>query len=132
MQRCNIPDIRYLWTDDSRFLKQYEQGLVEFQPYSKYPPVYKDVSFWVSRYQEHPEEPIWDRYYDLCELIRESGQGYIEEIQLLDVYPKDVRTSLAYRIVYRSNSGTLTHEEINQIQDHIRNQIESTFRVELR
>lgn len=132
MQRCNIPDIRYLWTDDPRFLKQYEQGLVEFHPYSKYPPVYKDIAFWVDAYQQHPEEAIWDRYYDLCELIREQGKGYVEEIQLLDVYPKGSRTSLAYRIVYRSNSGTLTHEEINQIQNHIREEVAMSFLVELR
>ncbi|MEM7371567.1 MAG: hypothetical protein AAF587_23335 [Bacteroidota bacterium] len=132
MQKCEIPDIRYLWTEDPRFLRQYANGLVTFRPYSKYPPVYKDVSFWVEEYQEHPEEAIWDQYYDLCELVRELGNGYIEEVQLLDVYRTSTRTSLAYRVVYRSNSGTLTHEEINRIQDHIRDQLAQSFAVELR
>lgn len=132
MQKCDIPDIRYLWTEDTRFHKQYQHGLVTFQPYSKYPPVYKDISFWVDGYQEHPEEAIWDQYYDLCELIRDLGSGYVEEVQLLDVYAKQKRTSLAYRVVYRSNSGTLTHEKINRIQDHIRDRIADGFNVELR
>lgn len=44
----NIPDIRLFWTEDDRFLSQFSQGqITQFQPYSKYPPCYKDMSFWL-------------------------------------------------------------------------------------
>ena len=50
----SIPDIRLFWSQDERFLSQFKKvnaddpkTLVAFQPYSKYPFCYKDVSFWL-------------------------------------------------------------------------------------
>lgn len=44
----SIPDIRLFWTRDNRFLSQFKNGEIStFEPYSKYPPCYKDVSFWI-------------------------------------------------------------------------------------
>lgn len=43
-----IPDIRLFWSKDPRFLSQFEKGKIQkFQPFSKYPQVWKGVSFWV-------------------------------------------------------------------------------------
>jgi phenylalanyl-tRNA synthetase alpha chain len=43
-----IPDIRLFWTQDERFLSQFQAGKInKFQVYSKYPLCYKDVSFWL-------------------------------------------------------------------------------------
>ena len=44
----NIPDIRLFWSQDERFLSQFKSGkITQFQSYSKYPPCYKDMSFWL-------------------------------------------------------------------------------------
>ena len=44
----NIPDIRLFWSNDDRFLSQFKSGkITQFQSYSKYPPCYKDMSFWL-------------------------------------------------------------------------------------
>lgn len=44
----SIPDIRLFWSQDPRFLDQFKSGeIVTFQGYSKYPPCYKDMSFWL-------------------------------------------------------------------------------------
>lgn len=50
----NIPDIRLFWSGDERFTKQFKAGCfkaggvgAKFTPYSKYPPCFKDVSFWL-------------------------------------------------------------------------------------
>ena len=45
----NIPDIRLFWSNDSRFINQFTAGNVttKFQPFSKYPYCYKDITFWL-------------------------------------------------------------------------------------
>lgn len=51
----DIPDIRIFWSNDERFLKQFEDGKVKkFIPYSKHPVCYKDVSFWLPKNTEDP------------------------------------------------------------------------------
>lgn len=48
MRLFNIPDIRLFWSEDPRFLSQFEGNqIVQFKPFSKYPPTYKDVAFWL-------------------------------------------------------------------------------------
>jgi phenylalanyl-tRNA synthetase alpha chain len=49
----SIPDIRLFWSEDPRFLDQFSKGeITTFQPYSKYPPCYKDMSFWLPKGSE--------------------------------------------------------------------------------
>lgn len=128
---CNIPDIRYLWTSDSRFINQFKNGLTTFKEYSKYPTVIKDVSFWVENYICTVED-VWIEHNNLCEIIRESGKDLVEDVKLVDRFDKSGRTSLAYRITYRSNDKTLLNAEINEIQKNIRSQIANKFKIELR
>ncbi|WP_121964645.1 hypothetical protein [Myroides sp. N17-2] len=128
---CNIPDIRYIWSEDERFLSQFRSGLTQFKEYSKYPPVHKDISFWVADYKEN-REGNWDQYNNLCEIIREEAEDIIENISLLDKFSKDGKTSLAYRVSYRSNDRTLHNEEINEKQNRIRTVLATQFDIELR
>lgn len=122
----NIPDIRYFWTTDERFLKQFYSGdIVEFQEYSKYPPCHKDIAFWLNESYN---------YNNFCEIVREYGEDIIEEIQKIDEFshPKTNKTSHCYRITYRSNDRSLTNEEVDNIQIKIRNTIESELDLEIR
>lgn len=44
-----IPDIRLFWSNDKRFLRQFSPGkITKFEPFSKYPPCYKDIAFWIN------------------------------------------------------------------------------------
>ncbi|WP_133584152.1 phenylalanine--tRNA ligase subunit beta-related protein [Sphingobacterium yanglingense] len=56
----------------------------------------------------------------------------MEAVVLQDRYQKEGRTSLSYRIAYRSAERTLSNEEINRIQQKIRDVLSQRFDVELR
>lgn len=56
------------------------------------------------------------------------------QVQLLDdfVHPKTGRRSRCFRVTYRSMDRSLTNEEIDQLQDVVRNCISSRLKAELR
>ncbi|ORY87076.1 mitochondrial phenylalanyl-tRNA synthetase alpha subunit, active as a monomer [Protomyces lactucae-debilis] len=121
-----IPDIRLFWSLDERFLSQFAQGLITaFQPYSKYPGTFQDVSFWTSEaFQEN----------DFMEIIRSVGGDLIENVKQVDHFkhPKTGKTSLCYRIHYRSMDKSLSMDEVNVLQDKIRALSTETLGVQLR
>ncbi|GAQ79732.1 Phenylalanyl-tRNA synthetase [Klebsormidium nitens] len=123
----DIPDIRLFWTDDKRFTEQFSAGELrqKFKPFSKYPPCYKDIAFWVN---DHFTEN------NFCELVRGEAGDLVEEVQLIDEFTnkKTGRTSNCFRITYRSMERSLTNEEIDAIQEKVREQTASKLKVELR
>lgn len=56
----------------SFFHRPQAQTLSTFQPYSKYPPCYKDVTFWL------PEENFHNN--DLFEVVRDVAGDLVEEV----------------------------------------------------
>lgn len=100
---------------DERFLNQFKAGNLKarFKSYSKYPPCYKDMAFWIS--PEFSEN-------NLCELVRGVGGDLVEEVALIDKFtnPKSGKTSNCFRITYRSMERSLTDEEINALQVCVR------------
>ncbi|KAH9952135.1 phenylalanyl-tRNA synthetase [Amylocystis lapponica] len=72
----SIPDIRLFWSEDPRFLSQFAPGDIRpFQPYSKYPPCYKDVTFWV------PDGGLHEN--DLCDLVRDTAGDLVEDVKMV-------------------------------------------------
>ncbi|KAB5529897.1 hypothetical protein DKX38_019978 [Salix brachista] len=122
----DIPDIRLFWSDDERFTSQFSKGQLgtKFKPFSRYPPCYKDMSFWIS-------ESFTEN--NLCEVVRGIAGDLVEEVSLIDNFTnKKGMTSHCYRISYRSMERSLTDEEINDLQMSVREQVESKLNVVLR
>jgi len=114
----SIPDIRLFWTEDERFTSQFSAGkITKFQPYSKFPLCYKDVSFWLPESGLHPN--------DVYELIRNEAGDLVERVELIDQFKnkKTNRDSHAYRVTYRSMDRSLTNEEVNEIQEEVRSKV---------
>lgn len=122
----DIPDIRLFWSTDERFTSQFLKGGLglKFKPYSKYPPCYKDMSFWISdSFTEN----------NLCEIVRGVAGDLVEEVRLIDNFTnKKGMTSQCYRIAYRSMERSLTDDEINELQWNVRDQVQSKLNVVLR
>ncbi|KAK7255168.1 hypothetical protein RIF29_28572 [Crotalaria pallida] len=122
----DIPDIRLFWSNDERFTSQFSKGQlgVKFKPFSKYPPCYKDISFWIN-------ESFTEN--NLCEVVRGIAGDLVEEVQLIDNFTnKKGLTSHCYRIAYRSMERSLTDDEINDLQWKVREQVQSKLNVVIR
>ncbi|HEY4490143.1 MAG TPA: hypothetical protein VJC12_02710 [Candidatus Paceibacterota bacterium] len=110
----NLPDIRLLWSEDERVRKQLKLG-TNFKEVSKFPPVIRDISFVV------PKSFIPNDYYDR---IRSIGEGFVEEVKLLDKYENSEKfgednISYTFRIIYRHLEKTLTNSEVNALHSQI-------------
>ncbi|KAH3686613.1 hypothetical protein WICPIJ_002412 [Wickerhamomyces pijperi] len=124
-----IPDIRLFWTLDQRFAEQFQKGKIStFKPYSKYPGTVRDIAFWVPSVEEkvHMNE--------IMEVVRGVAGDLVESVKLIDefTHPKSGRNSQCYRINYQSMDRNLTNEEVNELQEQIRDLVKSEFNVELR
>jgi len=130
----SIPDIRLFWSTDGRFHNQFASGdmNVTFVPYSKYPPCFKDISFWIPK--DEATQNLLFHVNDLNEGVRDIAGDLVEQVELVDefVHPKTGRTSHCYRIKYRSMDRNLTNEEIDLLQDRVREFARETLGVELR
>eukprot|EP00457_Paulinella_chromatophora_P006537 gb/GEZN01006555.1/.p1 GENE.gb/GEZN01006555.1/~~gb/GEZN01006555.1/.p1 ORF type:complete len:398 (+),score=37.35 gb/GEZN01006555.1/:99-1292(+) len=109
-----IPDIRLFWSTDPRFTEQFKGGKIgKFKPFSKYPPVFKDISSW------WPEE-----YHDndFFQQIRDIAGDWVEKVELIDTFthPKTNRTSKCFRITYRSMERTLLNSEVDEVNFRVR------------
>ncbi len=110
MISMELPDIRLLWSEDSRVRKQLKLGS-KFSEVSKYPPIVRDISFVVK------SDFIPNNYFDL---VRETAGDLVEQVELIDKYENAEKfgkgnVSYAYRITYRSLDRTLTSEEIDRL-----------------
>ncbi|MDD3102028.1 MAG: hypothetical protein PHE59_02695 [Patescibacteria group bacterium] len=116
MIKMGIPDIRILWSDDPRITSQFKDINSKFKEVSKYPATTRDISFVIDK------NINLNNYY---EIVRDFAENLIEEVKFLDSYENEEKfgkdkKSYTFRIVYRSPEKTLTNEEINKIQDEIR------------
>ncbi|ODQ63566.1 phenylalanyl-tRNA synthetase [Nadsonia fulvescens var. elongata DSM 6958] len=126
-----IPDIRLFWSQDERFLNQFEAGKINnFKPYSKYPGTVRDVAFWLP-HVEKDGDLLHEN--DLTEMVRSIAGDLVENVSLHDefVHPKTGKKSQCYRINYQSMDRSLTNSEINEYQDQVRQQLSEKYNVEL-
>jgi phenylalanyl-tRNA synthetase alpha chain len=74
------------------------------------------------------------RQHAILIICARAGGDLVEEVKLIDefVNPKKGRTSNCFRITYRSMERSLTDEEINAIQNQVRERVAEELGVELR
>lgn len=130
-QERGLPDQVYAFELDMdvvlKHLDRDEFRVPIFQPYSSYPASDRDIAFYV---------PNQVSVAEIDRLLRKTGGKLLESVELFDEYrgshvPEGQR-SLAFRLVYRASDRTLTDDDIEPIQQKIRDALTDKFRVELR
>lgn len=114
--KMEIPDIRIFWATDPRITSQLKNIDNKYKEVSKYPETSRDISFIIDK------NINLNNYY---EIVRDFAENLIEEVKLVDEFENEAKfgagkKSYTFRIVYRSPERTLTSEEINKIQEEIR------------
>lgn len=122
-----IPDIRLFWSLDERFSQQFSKGNIStFVPYSKFPGITRDVSFWLGEKELHVN--------DVMEYVRTYAGDLAESVTSIDefVHPKTGRRSQTYRVNYQSMDRNLTRDEVNVIHEKVEGDLVGSFGVEIR
>jgi phenylalanyl-tRNA synthetase alpha chain len=120
-----IPDIRYFWSEDSRFHSQFKEGETgTFKVYSEYPFITRDLSFF------YPEGFSKN---DFFETVNMFAQNLVGAAELVDEYTSPTeRKSYSFRIVFESLDRTLTNDEVNKMIENIKKKLVDDYSVELR
>lgn len=128
MLKMNIPDIRIFWSTDKRITSQFQNLDSQYKEVSKFPMTFRDISFVINK------NINLNSYY---EIVRDCAGNLVEEVKLVDKYEdkekfREDKISYTFRIIYRSPERTLTNEEINKIQEEIREKTKQELGAELR
>jgi len=104
----------YLFELDIQALLKRLPETKEFEPFPKFPPVFRDISIIVKRELES---------YEIMEAIKQEGGELIESVRVFDLYEGEKmdpsEKALAFRICYRSKQGTLDGNEINRLHESV-------------
>ena len=125
-----IEDIRTLWSQDERFLSQFsDMQISKFKPFSKYPPAYRDVAFWLPS-----DTSGWDESKFAFEIMSLVGPHGLEKIEKIDEFqhPKTKRVSNCFRFTYRGIERTLTSEQTNEVHAGVESYVRDVIGGEIR
>jgi len=116
----SIPDIRLFWTNDERFLDQFNNVNIEnfrqiqYKQYPKLDKLDRDISFWIDESQidfttSSSDSFYWTNINDFFEIVREISGDDVELVTLYDKFfskKQDInKYSHTFRLTYSPNNN---------------------------
>ena len=102
----DLPEVtEYAWLDS--------YGNKQYKSFSQYPFVIRDISIFIKKGIEKEE---------IMQTIQKNAENF-RRITLVDRFEKDSRVSLTFRIIFQSDSRTLTDMEVNGIMEEIEKEL---------
>jgi phenylalanyl-tRNA synthetase alpha chain len=92
-----IPDIRLFWSHDPRFLEQFSEGKINrFVPFSKHPPCFKDIAFWLKSSSSAAGGGVGAGFHenDMMECVRGVAGDLVEDVRLVCTLPLPLRRTM--------------------------------------
>ncbi len=128
MLKMQIPDIRILWSQDSRIVSQFRDLSSVYREVSRYPSVVRDISFVM------PKSMSLNEYY---EVVRDLGGNLVQEVRFLDRFESTEKfgadkVSYTFRIVYQSFERTLTNAEVDKVHHTLEEDTKKRFSATIR
>lgn len=140
-----IPDIRLFWTNDTKFLSQFENKTcfdnIKFTKYSNLNPDTRDISFWLNSIdiqESDNNKIIWLKENDFYDIVRNCFDTNIENIQLIDEFfhPKKSQYSRCYRMTLSPNNNLSDPSEFtilcNKIMLELRDELINKMTLDVR
>ncbi len=114
-----------IYVSELSLTKLYEKTIkpIKYKEASKYPEIEKDMAFVVSKDVE--SEVIKSQ-------IKKSGGRLLDSVDVFDIYEMDNEKSIAYKLVFKDPSRTLSDEEVMEVFNKIISEVESKTGAKLR
>ncbi|MGA1844350.1 MAG: phenylalanine--tRNA ligase subunit beta [bacterium] len=113
--------------DFDGLVERAQPGEYTFEALPKFPPVLRDLAIIIDKRTT---------FRHVLDLIQEEGGELLRDVSLFDIYVgrqiPEGKKSLAFSLMYRSESRTLTDEEVNEVHQRIIDRLCSALGAELR
>lgn len=136
----DIPDIRYFWMEDPKFLEQFKSGeITKFVKFSPLESIFKDISVFVKSKDIDLNTNTWTKTNQFYEEIRGLSDDWIGEIKLIDSFynKKKMSQSYCFRLIYSPKNYLIINPSefntmVNDIQTNLVNQLRLLDWIEIR